>query len=234
VYQFYEKSQKSTLGFTIKTKEGAWIKARASNTMAEKLNKAITEEGIKKVTITGKYKEVSYNAIIKDKDGKQVLGADGKAKTRPVSFKELQVNELVKHKVLSIEGNIGKIENKTTPKGKGLTEILVIEDKVATQGSSEKTLYNVTIWDDRKTQIPPDVKLEVGFSLAVKGEGNILEGKNGKEYYSIQAWNVDRNAERLQNQIDALVDKKKENTLDKETDKPIKKSKDISKGRDER
>jgi hypothetical protein len=76
--------------------------------------------------------------------------------------------------------------------------------------------------------------LEVGFSLAVKGEGNILEGKNGKEYYSIQAWNVDRNAERLQNQIDALVDKKKENTLDKETDKPIKKSKDISKGRDER
>jgi len=187
-YKYFEESKKSTLAFTIKEPgaDGQWVHIRAFNTNAEKLNAAF-KEGIDKVTVQGNtWQDVSYQ----NKKGEQV------------EYKELLVNDVIKHKVIEISGNIGKIENKETSKGKAFTEILVINEQVTAEGKAEKHLYNVTLWADKQKGVPSHVKLEKGAPLAVKGEANILTSKDSsKEYITIQAWNLDVSKEKLQSQI---------------------------------
>lgn len=203
-YKKYE-SGKSTIGFTMKAtgKEGDWIHVRAYNEQAEKLQTAFEKENIEKLTVSGNsWKPVAYES--KKNPGTKV------------EYNEFQINDVIKHKVMEIAGNIGKVENKTTSKGKAFTEILVISDQPG-EGKSDKILYNVTLWEDKQKGVPNEVKIKVGEPLAVKGEANILENKEGsKQYVSIQAWNLDITPEKLQAQIQA---KQKTATTSKEETK---------------
>ncbi len=193
-YKFFEETSKSAINTKIyfgKDDKLESVNIKAFNATAEKLKATLLDEkkeGIKKIEVTGKFKDIEYE----NKEGK------------PVKGKELQITDFVKFKVMEIQGNISKVvEGETPHQHKKYTEILVMDDKVVQGGKAHTETYKVTLWEENKKSIPSDVKLEKGARIAVKGEASILENKTDrdKQYISIDAWNVDQNMKKLHEQI---------------------------------
>ena len=199
-YKAFEDSGKSAITASIRPsgKDAEWVQFKAWNVPAERIREGIENEGIEKLTITGKYKEVTFDT------------AKG-----PKTIQELQVSQLQKHKVMEITGNIAKIEEKETKNKKAYTELLIINEGVK-DGKGVKSMYEVTIWAEKKAGIPKDLELKNGAAVAIKGEATILENaSNTEKYTKVNAWNVDKNLKSLHAQIEAKVEASKTKDAEK-------------------
>jgi|GEM_PF-2033729 hypothetical protein len=190
-YNYNEETKKSVISLRI-GKDDEWTKIKAFDTNAEIIKNGIDNEGITKLTVTGKIKDAKP-------------WVNGKGET--VNEKELVVDKLNRHKMAEINGVIAKVEEKTTANNKPYTH-LFIKNNVNDKGIEKVEQFNVTIFQENKKGIPSDVKMEVGQPIAIKGELTIsryLDKENKwKESTSINAWNVDRTPTRLKEQIEKL------------------------------
>lgn len=192
-YKQFE-SGKSAITATIKPiakkgQETQWVQFKAWETLAERIKDGIEKEGIKKLTITGKFKDVTFET----------------KENGPKTIQEFQVSQIQKHKVMEISGTIDKVFEKETKNKKGYTELVVISDQVK-DGNPSKEKYTVTLWNDKKNQVPKEVELKAGNTIAVKGEATILENAGATEKYNkIAARNIDKDLTSLTAQIETKI-----------------------------
>lgn len=179
-YEHFPETKKSILTTVLIDDQEQKHFFKAFNRNAERIKQAI-EEGITKFTLIGQ-------ESIPETD---------------TSKKELLVNELQKHKVMTISGKITKMESlQVGAKKIPITEILLYSETVPEPGKVTTQSYNITIWPNTKAAMPKDLTLEKGQTIAVKGEATIFDYKTGEQGIKINAWNVDANTKALEKQIE--------------------------------
>lgn len=212
IYKSFE-SGKSTLAFTIKPegKNTNWQKVRAANDQADNLYKAMTnpDNKLTKIEVTGDlWKDTSYP----DK----TTGEQIKEKELQVKVATKFLNEVHTGKITSIA------EKQSKATGRPFTEIKL--------DRGEKGEISLTLYESSKKNIPPDLKLEPGATITAKVEVGILVDREGNDlrqkYY--QVWNIDKNAKRLDEQINKLIEQKREREKEKGTKKTSSKGKEQS------
>lgn len=198
-YQIFEGS------FKPQEEDSSWLKIEAWNDKAQTIENG-RKDGISKFSFSGKMVEKSYT----NKEGEKK------------SFNVLRVSSVKKHLPLEIEGEIKKVEDKETSKGKPYKALFVVG---GTQGEEK---YNINVFD--KADNPNNVPLEVGQKAAFAGEGTVLDYKNkeGNDVSStyVTSWDINKDLPSLKDQ----VEKKKQdrlNRLDKASERVDKAIEDV-------
>ena len=178
-YEHFPETQKSLLTAALFDEDSKTHLIIAFNRNAERFKEAI-DAGITKFTVIGKAQQ-----------------SEDKSKT------EIVVNELAKHSVMQISGKITKVDQKEVGNKKiPITELLIISEQIPEPGKVTTQSYNVTIWPNTKSSMPPEVILEPGKPIAIKGEGKIFDYQNGSKGIKIESpWNVDVSVKKLETQI---------------------------------